>query len=107
MPFQLAPALTENEWKKHKAALATDTKVSAKLRDLKTAADKYDATKRPEVETLHGALETVRSHALTTAKGLSPAFAKTKKYLEDMAAAAAKHKTVVQSQITRHDGLEE
>lgn len=88
MGYKLPKELTEAEWKKHKAALATDTGISDKLRKLATVAAAHDEDDDKTTENLKKALTAFGKDATTAAKALAAPFAKTKTYLEKMAKAA-------------------
>lgn len=87
MGYKLPKELTEAEWKKHKAALATDTGISGKLRTLKGVADDYDDTDDKN-KALVAALKVFSKEAADAAKDLSGAFAKTKAFLQTMSKVA-------------------
>lgn len=88
MSYALSAVLKEAEWKKHKAALATETGISKKLRDLVGPAAAFDYTDDTTLAPLVTALKDVAKSAAEQEKKLSGAFAKTKDLLGKMAKAA-------------------
>lgn len=99
MPYTLPKELTESEWKKHKAALATDTGISKKLVELGKVAAKYDDSDEKN-KALSKALRDFAVDAAAAAKDLSGAFAKTKAFLETMRKKAIETSSAVHKEMT-------
>lgn len=89
MPFALPKELQEAEWKKHKAALATETGISKALIALKGLANAYKEDDADSISALvKGLLDMGRTAKAAEGK-VGAVFPKTKEYLGKMATTAA------------------
>lgn len=101
MPFTLPKELQEKEWKKHKAALATETGISKALIALQGLANAYSEDDADSIRALVKGLLDMSRTAKTAEGKVGAVFPKTKEYLGKMATKAAETGTKVNDEWTQ------
>lgn len=101
MKIRLTPELTENEWKKHKAVLATKTGLSEALRKLAKLVEKdIPASDAAKIKLVYSELEAVKTAANIAAKAASK-FPQTKAYCGKVITATGTMKQSIEADVKR------